>query len=70
MNISKSDILAVVATIFFISYIVYLSEKNKGVPVVDESAVIKFKRDSLEMEWYKRELERSYPFEHSKIPKP
>jgi len=68
MNISKSDIVAVVATVFFILCIVYMSNKYKGVPPVNQNAQIQFKRDSLEMEWYKRELERSYPFDHSKIP--
>jgi hypothetical protein len=45
-----------------------MSNKYKGVPPVNQNAQIQFKRDSLEMEWYKRELERSYPFDHSKIP--
>lgn len=69
MNINKSDLLAMVATMVFIFSIVYLSEKNKGTPPpVDKEIYIRHKRDSLEMEWYIRQLEHSYPFEHSKIP--
>lgn len=29
---------------------------------------ILYKKDSLEMEYYKRAIEQSYPFDHSKIP--
>ena len=37
-------------------------------PPPPSPARIRYMRDSLEMEYYRKAIEQSYPFDHSKIP--
>lgn len=49
-------------------YWLYQREKeNRATRKLTHQEIL-YKKDSLEMEYYKRAIEQSYPFDHSKIP--
>jgi len=49
-------------------YWLYQTEKENRATRKPTHQEILYKKDSLEMEYYKRAIEQSYPFDHSKIP--
>jgi hypothetical protein len=61
MSVSKSDLVVIVLAVLFVFVMVSPLSKHQGATVSTLSV------DSLETEWYKRQLD-SYPFNHSKIP--
>lgn len=55
--------------LFFAGLVLYAFELDKVIikqPLPHKR--IEYLRDSLEMEYYKKAIEESYPFDHSKIP--
>jgi hypothetical protein len=67
---NRSNLLAVIGGIGFIIIIVLFTNeahKEEAIRKASQPKDVQYLRDSLEMEWYKKQLE-SYPFEHSKIP--
>jgi hypothetical protein len=69
MNKAVKIFLLAILLIFGVTYFYFLTSSVKDNRYErKEKETIQYLRDSLEMEYSKKQLE-SYPFEHSRIPK-
>ena len=68
MRISKEKIVAISCLTGLMTILVLAIYFDDGRPEQPTPARIRYLRDSLEMEYYRKEIEKSYPFNHSKIP--
>lgn len=68
MRISKEKMILISCLTGLITLLVLSIYFDDGKPEPPTPARIRYMRDSLEMEYYKKAIEQSYPFDHSKIP--
>ena len=68
MKIDKSQILVALCLTGLVTLLVVAIWFDKDTPQPPSPARIKYLRDSLEMEYYRKAIENSYPFDHSRIP--
>lgn len=68
MKIDKMQVMLGVCLAGLLSVLavaIYLDDNRPAPPTPQR---IRYLRDSLEMEYYRKAIEESYPFDHSKIP--
>lgn len=68
MKVDKNQVVLWVCLIGLLSLFVFALWSYKNTPQPPSPARIRYLRDSLEMEYYRKAIEESYPFDHSKIP--
>jgi len=68
MRISKEMIVTISCLTGLLTILALAIYFDDGKPEPPTPARIRYMRDSLEMEYYKKAIEQSYPFDHSKIP--
>ena len=68
MKISKETMILISCITGLMTILVLAIYFDDGRPEQPTPARIKYLRDSLEMEYYKKQIEKFYYFEHSKIP--
>jgi hypothetical protein len=69
MKVDKSQVVLWVSLVGLLSLLVVAIWFDRNSPPGPPTpARIKYLRDSLEMEYYRKAIEESYPFDHSKIP--
>lgn len=66
MKLTKSDLLAAVLVLSCIGGVVFMTT-NCTYRAVSPEETLRHQHDSLETEWYKKQLESSYPLDHSRI---
>jgi hypothetical protein len=68
MKVDKNKVLLWVCLAGLLSVLAVAIYFDDNRPAPPTPARIRYLRDSLEMEYYKKAIENSYPFDHSKIP--
>lgn len=68
MKISKEILVLISCLTGLITILVLMILFDVGKPEKPSPDRIRYLRDSLEMEYYKKQIEKFYYFEHSKIP--
>lgn len=68
MKFNKEKIVFFVCLAGLLSVLIIAINYDDNRPDPLTPGRIRYLRDSLEMEYYKKALDQSYPFDHSKIP--
>lgn len=64
------EVLQIAVVVFGLAAFVYFAvqhEKQRPKPALTQERML-YLKDSLQMEYYRKELETTYPVDHSKIP--